>query len=43
MPKVPVPVYRFMFATELCFGFPPKARYLETYLDLLAEFDPGAP
>jgi 3-keto-5-aminohexanoate cleavage enzyme len=43
MPKVPVPVYRFMFATEFCFGFPPKARYLGTYLDLLDELDPGAP
>jgi 3-keto-5-aminohexanoate cleavage enzyme len=43
MPRVPVPVYRFMFATEFCFGFPPKARYLETYLDLLNELDPGAP
>lgn len=43
MPQVPVPVYRFMFATEFCFGFPPKASYLETYLDLLDELDPGAP
>jgi uncharacterized protein (DUF849 family) len=43
MPRAPVPVYRFMFATEFCFGFPPKARYLETYLDLLHELDPGAP
>jgi 3-keto-5-aminohexanoate cleavage enzyme len=38
-----VPVYRLMFATEFCFGFPPKASYLETYLDLLDELDPGAP
>jgi 3-keto-5-aminohexanoate cleavage enzyme len=43
MPKVPVPVYRFMFTTEFCFGFPPKSDYLETYLALLGEIDPGAP
>ena len=43
MPGVPVPVYRFMFAAEFCFGFPPKASYLDTHLQLLAECDPGAP
>ena len=42
-PKVPVPVYRFMFAAEFCFGFPPKVNYLETHLALLDELNPGAP
>jgi 3-keto-5-aminohexanoate cleavage enzyme len=42
-PRVPVPVYRFMFAEEFCFGFPPKAAYLDTHLALLAQYDPGAP
>lgn len=42
-PRVPVPVYRFMFADEFCFGFPPKPGYLDTHLALLAECDPGAP
>ncbi|HVY00816.1 MAG TPA: 3-keto-5-aminohexanoate cleavage protein [Pseudorhodoplanes sp.] len=43
MPRVPVPVYRFMFADEFCFGFPPKEKYLDAYLSLLAECDPDAP
>jgi 3-keto-5-aminohexanoate cleavage enzyme len=43
MPKVPVPVYRFMFTTEFCFGFPPKSAYLDMYLALLHDIDPGAP
>jgi len=43
MPKVPVPIYRFMFSTEFCFGFPPKSGYLDTYLVLLDELDQGAP
>jgi uncharacterized protein (DUF849 family) len=43
MPRVPVPVYRFMFADEFCFGFPPKEKYLDTLLALLAEYDAGAP
>jgi 3-keto-5-aminohexanoate cleavage enzyme len=43
MPGVPVPVYRFMFADEFCFGFPPKESYLDTHLELLAEYDAGAP
>lgn len=43
MPRVPVPVYRFMFADEFCFGFPPKEKYLDTHLALLAEYDDGAP
>lgn len=40
---MPVPVYRFMFAAEFCFGFPPKVNYLETHLALLDELNPGAP
>ena len=43
MPKVPTPVYRFMFAEEFCFGFPPKPVYLDAHLALLAETAPGAP
>ena len=43
MPKVPTPVYRFMFAEEFCFGFPPKPVYLDAHLALLAETTPGAP
>ena len=43
MPKVPTPVYRFMFAQEFCFGFPPEARFLDAHLALLAEVAAGAP
>ena len=43
MPKVPTPVYRFMFAQEFCFGFPPKANYLDAHLALLGEVAAGAP
>lgn len=43
MPRVPTPVYRFMFAQEFCFGFPPRERYLDTHLALLGEMAPGAP
>ncbi|HTQ83013.1 MAG TPA: 3-keto-5-aminohexanoate cleavage protein [Pseudolabrys sp.] len=42
-PKVPTPVYRFMFAQEFCFGFPPEARFLDAHLALLAEVAAGAP
>lgn len=42
-PRAPVPVYRFMFADEFCFGFPPEPTYLEAHLTLLAQYDPGAP
>ncbi len=41
-PRVPVPVYRFMFADEFCFGFPPKTSYLDAHLALLGEYDAGA-
>ena len=43
MPRVPTPVYRFMFAQEFCFGFPPRERYLDTHLALLGEMAHGAP
>jgi uncharacterized protein (DUF849 family) len=43
MPKVPTPAYRFMFAEEFCFGFPPREHYLDTHLALLDEVAPGAP
>lgn len=43
MPNVPVPVYRFMFADEFCYGFPPKRTYLDAHLSLLNEMSPGAP
>jgi uncharacterized protein (DUF849 family) len=43
MPNVPTPVYRFMFAEEFCFGFPPEERFLDAHLALLSEAAPGAP
>jgi len=43
MPKVPTPVYRFMFADEFCFGFPPKPAYLDALLTLRDEAAAGAP
>jgi len=43
MPKVPTPVYRFMFADEFCFGFPPKELYLDAHLALLEELAAGSP
>ncbi len=43
MPNVPTPVYRFMFAEEFCFGFPPKPNYLDAHLALLGEVAAGAP
>ncbi len=43
MPAVPTPVYRFMFADEFCFGFPPRPLYLDAYLALLAEVAAEAP
>ena len=43
MPKVPAPVYRFMFAEEFCYGFPPKEIYLDAHLALLGEMSPGTP
>ena len=43
MRQVPTPVYRFMFAQEFCFGFPPKPKYLDAHLALLGEVAAGAP
>jgi len=43
MPKVPTPVYRFMFTDEFCFGFPPRPIYLDAHLALLAEVAAGSP
>ena len=43
MPRVPSPVYRFMFAEEFTFGFPPKPAHLDAHLALLDECAPGAP
>ena len=40
---MPVPVYRFMFADEFCFGFPPRPSYLDAHLSLLGDYDPAAP
>lgn len=37
------PVYRFMFTDRLAWGFPPRPRFLDAHLALLAECDPGAP
>ena len=43
MADVPTPVYRFMFADEFCFGFPPREKYLDAHLELLGEVASGAP
>ena len=32
-----------MFSDEFAWGFPPRDKYLDTHLDLLAEAAPGAP
>lgn len=42
-PPSPMPIYRFMFSDEFAWGFPPRDKYLDTHLDLLAEAAPGAP
>lgn len=42
-PGVPQPIYRLMFSDEFSFGFPPREYALSAYLQLLAEFAPGAP
>jgi uncharacterized protein (DUF849 family) len=31
-----------MFADEFCFGFPPKEKYLDALLALLADYDEGS-
>lgn len=42
-PGLPVPLYRLMFSDEFAWGFPPRERYLDAHLALLAEAAPGAP
>ncbi|MES2168479.1 MAG: 3-keto-5-aminohexanoate cleavage protein [Pseudomonadota bacterium] len=42
-PPSPTPIYRFMFSDEFAWGFPPRDKYLDTHLNLLAEAAPGAP
>lgn len=42
-PPSPTPIYRFMFSDEFAWGFPPREKYLDSHLDLLAETAPGAP
>lgn len=42
-PKVPQPIYRFMFSTGLSFGFPPEHFGLEAFLHLLDREAPHAP
>ena len=36
-PELPAPLYRFMFSDEFAWGFPPRERYLDAHLALLAE------
>ena len=43
MPRVPMPVYRFMFSDQFAFGYPPVPNYLDAHLSLLEEVAPGAP
>ena len=42
-PVSPTPIYRFMFSDEFAWGFPPREKYLNAHLELLAETAPGAP
>ena len=42
-PDLPTPIYRFMFSDEFAWGFPPRERYLDAHLALLADAAPGAP
>ena len=42
-PPSPTPIYRFMFSDEFAWGFPPRDKYLDAHLELLAEAAPGAP
>jgi 3-keto-5-aminohexanoate cleavage enzyme len=43
MMQVPTPIYRFMFAEEFTFGFPPKPVHLDSHLSLLREVAGGYP
>jgi len=42
-PRMPRPIYRFMFSEGFAFGFPPEAYALDAYLELLQRVEPGAP
>ncbi|MFV0281998.1 MAG: 3-keto-5-aminohexanoate cleavage protein [Rhodoblastus sp.] len=42
-PGLPTPVYRFMFSDEFSWGFPPREKFLDAHLQLLAEAAPDAP
>jgi len=42
-PGMPMPIYRLMFSEAFAWGFPPREKYLDIHLDLLAETAPGAP
>jgi uncharacterized protein (DUF849 family) len=42
-PPAPTPIYRFMFSDEFAWGFPPRDKYLDAHLELLAEVAPGSP
>jgi uncharacterized protein (DUF849 family) len=42
-PPSPTPIYRFMFSDEFAWGFPPRDKYLDTHLELLAEAAPDSP
>ena len=42
-PRVPMPIYRFMFSDEFAWGFPPEAAYLDAHLRLLEALAPEAP
>jgi len=41
-PRMPAPIYRFMFSDGFAFGFPPETYALEAYLELLQRVEPGA-
>lgn len=43
MMQAPSPIYRFMFAEEFTFGFPPKPVHLDAHLALLREVAGGYP
>jgi uncharacterized protein (DUF849 family) len=42
-PRLPTPVYRFMFSDGFAWGAPPRAPYLDAHLALLHEVAAGAP
>ena len=42
-PKLPKPIYRFMFSDGFAFGYPPRPYALDSYVQLLQELDCEAP